>query len=111
LGFAGLYELWRDPEIEDKEDPAAWLWSVTILTTASVGALHRIHDRMPVIVPRAHYDAWLDPDYGSGEGEADELLGMLDVGRDLALETYPVSPAVNSVRNNGPELVVPLEAE
>jgi putative SOS response-associated peptidase YedK len=111
LGFAGLYELWRDPEVQDKEDPAAWLWSATILTTASVGGLHRIHDRMPVIVPRAHYDAWLDPDYGSGDGEAEALLDLLDPGRDLSLETYPVSTAVNSVKNNGPDLLEPVEAE
>ena len=111
LAFAGLYELWRDPEIEDKEDPAAWLWTATILTTGSVGNLHHIHDRMPVIVPRTHYDAWLDPDYGSGEGEADALISLLDAGRDPHLDTYPVSTAVNSVRNNGPELVLPVEAE
>jgi putative SOS response-associated peptidase YedK len=111
LAFAGLYELWRDPEIEDKEDPAAWVWSATILTTTSVGGLHHIHDRMPVIVPRAAYDAWLDPDYGSGEGDTEALLNLLDPGRDLGLDTYPVSTAVNSVKNKGPELVLPLEAE
>jgi putative SOS response-associated peptidase YedK len=111
LAFAGLYELWRDPEVKDNDDPAAWLWSATILTTASVGGLHRIHDRMPVVVPPEHYDAWLDPDYGSGEREPEALLDLLDVGRDPHLEAYPVSPAVNSVRNNGPELVVPIEAE
>lgn len=111
LAFAGLYELWRDPEVEDKEDPAAWLWSATILTTASVGGLHRIHDRMPVVVPAGRYDQWLDPDFGSGAGETDALLELLDPGRDLELATYPVSTAVNSVRNNGPELVEPVEAE
>jgi len=111
LGFAGLYELWRDPAVEDKEDPAAWVWSATILTTASVGGLSRIHDRMPVVVPKDGYDEWLDPDFGAGEGQADELLRMLDVGRDLDLATYPVSTAVNSVKNNGPQLVDPVEAE
>ena len=111
LAFAGLYELWRDPAVEDKEDPAAWLWSATILTTASVGGLHRIHDRMPVVVPAGRYDQWLDPDFGSRAGESDELLRLLDADRDLNLDTYPVSTAVNSVRNNGPELVAPVEAE
>ena len=111
LAFAGLYELWRDPEVADKEDPAAWLWSATILTTASVGDLSRIHDRMPVVVPHGAYDEWLDPDFGSGEGETDALLRLLDSGRDLKLETYPVSTAVNSVKNNGPQLVDRVEAE
>jgi putative SOS response-associated peptidase YedK len=111
LAFAGLYELWRDPDIEDKEDPNAWLWSATILTTASVGNLSRIHDRMPVIVPKDDFDEWLNPDFGGGEGETDELLRMLDFERDLKLETYPVSTAVNSVKNNGPQLVERVEAE
>jgi putative SOS response-associated peptidase YedK len=119
LGFAGLYELWRDPSVEDTlpeaagggRNPAAWVWSATILTTESVGALSRIHDRMPVVVPREGYDEWLDPDFGAGEGQADELMRLLDAGRDLKLETYPVSTAVNSVKNNGPRLVEPVEPE
>ncbi|NUR58951.1 MAG: SOS response-associated peptidase [Catenulispora sp.] len=111
IAFAGLYELWRDPEVEDKDDPDAWVWSVTILTTASVGGLHQIHDRMPVVVPREAYDKWLDPDFGSGEGEAEELLKLLDAGRDPGLATYPVSTAVNSVKNDGPELVAPIDPE
>ena len=66
---------------------------------------------MPVVVPAARYDQWLDPSFGAGAGETDELLEMLDAGRDLELATYPVSTAVNSVRNNGPELVERVEAE
>ena len=119
LGLAGLYELWRDPSVEDTlpdaagggPNPAAWVWSATILTTESVGALNRIHDRMPVVVPQDGYDEWLDPDFGAGEGQTDELLRLLDAGRDLKLETYPVSTAVNSVKNNGPQLVEPVEPE
>lgn len=111
LAFAGIYELWRNPEVADKEDPAAWLWSAAILTTASVGDLSRIHDRMPVVVPASGFDAWLDPDFGPADGQADTLLQMLDFERDLRLATYPVSTAVNSVKNNGPQLVEPVEAE
>ena len=111
LAFAGLYELWRDPEVADRDDPAAWLWTATVLTTASVGALSRIHDRMPVIVPKDLYGEWLDPEFGGAPGDADALLNMLDYQRDPRLEMYPVSNLVNSVKNGGPELVEPVVAE
>ena len=35
--------------------------SFTIITTAPNALMARIHDRMPVIVPRAQYARWLDP--------------------------------------------------
>jgi putative SOS response-associated peptidase YedK len=64
-----------------------------------------------VVVPESGVDEWLDPDFGQRDGQADELLRMLDFERDLRLETYAVSTAVNSVKNNGPQLVEPAAAE
>jgi putative SOS response-associated peptidase YedK len=32
LSFAGLYELWPDPD-KDKDDPDRWLWTAVIITT------------------------------------------------------------------------------
>ena len=52
LGFAGLYELWRDPT-RTPEDPERWLWTYTILTRPAPDALGHIHDRSPVVVPGA----------------------------------------------------------
>lgn len=111
LAFAGMYELWRDPAVEDRDDPVAWLWTATILTTTSVGSLSRIHDRMPVLVPRANFDMWLDPDFGSGPGDVEALRGMLDSDRDPELAAYAVSTAVNSVRNDGPALIEAVAVE
>ena len=102
LAMAGLYEWWRDPSRSDG-DPEAWRLTCTVITTASSGDLGRIHDRMPMTVARPDWTAWLDPAVGS-----DEATEILAPATTVPLEAYPVSTLVNSVRNNGPELVAPL---
>jgi putative SOS response-associated peptidase YedK len=102
LAMAGLYELWRDPSRE-RDDPEAWLWSVTVLTTDATDELGQIHDRAPLIVPVGAYDAWLAPQ----PGDTDELRGLL-VPATVGMHADAVSTAVNNVRNQGPDLIKPL---
>jgi putative SOS response-associated peptidase YedK len=104
LAFAGLYELWRDKERPD-DDPAAWLWSATIITTSAPDELGRIHDRMPMIIDPARWTDWLDPD----STDPNHLRALLVPAAASKLASYPVSTAVNSVRNNGPDLIEPVE--
>jgi putative SOS response-associated peptidase YedK len=95
FAFAGLWEGWQDdggPEIR----------SCTILTTRPNALAHSIHDRMPVILPTASYDAWLDP-----EAEKEELLALLEPYPEDEMEAYPVSRFVNSPSNNDPRCVEP----
>jgi putative SOS response-associated peptidase YedK len=106
LAMAGLYELWRDKSKAD-DDPDRWLWSCTILTTTAEDDLGRIHDRMPLLVERDRYSAWLDP----AHDDPDELRGLLVPAAPGRLTAFPVSTEVNSVRNNGPELIQPIAAE
>lgn len=105
LAMAGLYELWRDPDIADADDPQAWLWTATVLTTTATDALGRIHDRMPIDVDPHNWAAWLDPGF---DGDPATLLDPAATA--LRLTAYPVSTMVNAVRNNGPELIAPLPA-
>jgi putative SOS response-associated peptidase YedK len=100
LAFAGLYELWRDKAYPD-DHPSAWLWSAVIITTRAEDEVGHIHDRMPMVIDRDLWTEWLDPQNTS---KAD-LLGLLAPAASNGLETYPVSMAVNSVRNNGPQLI------
>lgn len=96
LGMAGIWATWRDPA-----DPRGRpLVSCAVLTTEAVGELAEIHERMPLVLPRHHWDRWLDPD----NENVDELLNP--PGHDLVngLALRPVSRAVNNVANNGPEL-------
>ncbi len=98
VALAGLYEFWR-PTPEDD-----WLVSVSVLTTDSRGPLAMIHDRMPVIIAPEGYQRWLDPTTSVGP-DFDLFVPVED------LTAHPVSTAVNSVRNNSPELVEPIPAE
>jgi putative SOS response-associated peptidase YedK len=106
LAMAGLYEIWRDPT-RDEDDPARFRWTCTVLTTRAEESVGHIHDRMPLLVEPARYDAWLDP----AHGDVDDLKRLLVPAAPGRLEAYPVSTAVNNVRNNGPELLHPLASE
>lgn len=106
LAMAGLYEWWHD-KTRDRDDPEAWLLTTTIITTSSTDEVGRIHDRMPLVVDRRHWDAWLTPD----AAEPELLTELLQPASAVLLDAFPVSLAVNDVRHNGPELVEPLPPE
>ena len=106
LAMAGLYEIWRDPD-RAEDDPDRFRWTCTVLTTQAEDAVGHIHDRMPLIVARDRWSAWLDPTVS----ERDDLLSLLVPAAPGRLEAFPVSTDVNNVRNNGPELVEPIPAE
>ena len=97
MAMAGLYELWKSPEDE-------WIWTCTVITTDAPDDLGRIHDRMPMIIERDRWDAWLDPELTDTE----QVRGLLVPAMAGTMEAYPVSKAVNSVRNNGPALIEPV---
>lgn len=105
LAMAGLYEIWRDPTRAD-DDPARFRWTCTVLTTEAEDSLGHIHDRMPLMVTPEARERWLDPRVSGAE-----LLDLLAPAAPGVLEAFPVSTAVNSVRNNGPELLAPLPLE
>jgi putative SOS response-associated peptidase YedK len=98
LALAGLWSTWRDPEADPDAPP---LVTCAVLTTDAVGQLASVHDRMPLLLGPDDWATWLDPDN-------DDVSGLLVPPTqslvDL-LELRPVSDAVNSVRNNGPELL------
>ncbi|OZC62625.1 hypothetical protein CH306_04875 [Rhodococcus sp. 15-725-2-2b] len=103
LAMAGLYELWRDPT-KAEDDEARWVWSVTVLTSPAADALGHIHDRSPVVLPPDLRASWLDPAV-TDLGDVRDLLAAIPEPR---LKPYEVSTAVNSVKNNSPELLTPV---
>ncbi|UUT35310.1 SOS response-associated peptidase [Microbacterium elymi] len=107
--FAGLYEWWKNPALAD-DDPARWVLSFTILTRDSIGRLGSIHDRMPLFLDPDFADAWLDP---TTENVGDILDAAIDAAPDVAetLADHTVGRAVGNVRNNGPELIEPVDDE
>ena len=98
LALAGLWTGWRDPATETVRR------TFTIITSAPNAAMADVHDRMPVIVPEAAWDRWLDPD-PADRGELHALLAPSDA---VELEIRAVSRLVNDVRNDGPELFQPI---
>jgi len=98
LVLAGLWDGWRDPATDTVRR------SFTIVTSAPNQAMATIHNRMPVILPEADWDAWLDGRYA----DRGRLLAMLEPRDEPELAIRAVSPLVNNVRNDGPELVVPI---
>jgi putative SOS response-associated peptidase YedK len=100
LVLAGLWDGWRDPAAD------AVRRTFTIVTTTPNQTMAAIHDRMPVVLDEADWARWLDP-RTVDRGELRAMLEPRD-GPDLVLT--PVSQLVNNVRNDGPELVVPLSA-
>jgi putative SOS response-associated peptidase YedK len=99
LFAAGLWSVWKSDKIAEP------LLSCTIITTDAVGELAEIHDRMPLMLAEDDWDAWLNPDAPIDP----ELLARPPDVRDIELRE--VSTLVNSVRNNGPELLEPVESQ
>ncbi|MBQ0928735.1 MULTISPECIES: SOS response-associated peptidase [Saccharopolyspora] len=95
LAMAGIYSTWRE---NDEAEP---LVTCSVLTAAAVGRLTDVHDRMPLLLPRGAWSQWLDPD----QPDVSDLLAPPSLEIAESLEVRPVSTAVNSVRNNGVELL------
>jgi putative SOS response-associated peptidase YedK len=93
MALAGLWDGWRAPGGEI-------IRSFAIITTAANKLLAAVHDRMPVVIEEADWPAWL------GEIEANPKALLRPSSEDI-MRLWPVGNAVNSVRNDGPELLVP----
>jgi putative SOS response-associated peptidase YedK len=88
--FAGLWEGWRGTD-------GTVIRSFTIVTTNANAVLRPIHERMPVILERAAWPAWL------GEEEGDPTAVLQPSSAELRL--WRIGTAVNSVRNDNAALL------
>jgi putative SOS response-associated peptidase YedK len=94
FAMAGLWDRWSgEGRVVD---------SVTILTTEPSPLLASLHDRMPVILPPKHFDAWL-----TGKAH-EEILIPFD---EPSFRPIPVSSIVNNVRHDGPECIEPIRLD
>jgi len=94
--FAGLYDSWKSPAGEV-------LRTCTILTTSANALMAPIHERMPVILNECDYHRWLDTD----RFPPNEAVTLLVPCAPDSLEAYPVSPRVNTPKNDSSDLIVP----
>jgi putative SOS response-associated peptidase YedK len=102
LAFAGLWEIWHDPNDPDPEN-APRLRSCVIITTEPNELMKPIHNRMPVVLPESAWQTWLDPEYH----DTDALQKLLVPAPAGEFERWPVTTLVNKPANNGPELIEP----
>jgi putative SOS response-associated peptidase YedK len=97
LAFAGLYAVWGRGD--DR------VWSCCVITTAALGDLALVHDRMPLVLPRASWSAWLTAE----PSDAERLLAP-DADLVAGLEIRPVGARVGDVHNDGPSLIERVDA-
>ncbi len=89
MALAGLWEGWKDPE-------GNWLRTYSIITTEANAKQRPLHHRMPVILARADWPAWL----GERAADPDDLLPLLRPCPPEWLACWPVPKRVNKVSEN-----------
>jgi len=99
LAFAGIWDRWIAPDGTVRD-------SAAIITRPAVEFLATVHSRMPTFLPRDRWDQWLD----RSVQDVDEIRAMMELESPaIGLKAVPVASLVNSIRNNGPELIAPIE--
>ena len=68
-----------------------------IVTTDAVESLKNIHERMPLIISRQHFQGWLNGDD----------IDYVDTFSSKAIINHPVSTHVNNPLNDDPKCVFP----
>jgi len=101
FAFAGLFEAWRPAGAAVDAD---WLLTCCIITTAANALMVPIHDRMPLIVPREQWDAWLNRE----QQDVAALAPLLVPADPARLQAWPVSRSVNRSSSEGEALIEPL---
>ena len=97
FAFAGLMEDWQGPNGEV-------MVSTCIITTEPNELMAGIHNRMPVILPKEAWGLWLDP-----AAQIREVKPLLVPYPSELMAAHLVGKAVGSTRNDGPELILPVD--
>jgi len=98
FAFAGVWDRWQNN--------GKTVISCAIITTEANELLSPIHDRMPVILQPAAYDAWLDP-----KTEPQVLNRLLQPFPASEMKSYPVGSTVNYPDKDTAEIIVRVDAE
>src|SRR5690606_14441533 len=93
FAFAGLWDRW--------EQNGIIIHSCTIITTEANSLVKDVHDRMPVILTKESESEWLDRKIQ----DEHELKNLLVPFSAEEMQAYPVSPLVNSPKNDVKEIV------
>ena len=81
--------------------------SVTIITCDANATVAPLHDRMPVVLGREHFEAWLD----CKTTELEAAQDMLRAAPDDLLEAIEMHPQINDSRREEPGIQQPLPTQ
>ncbi len=95
FAFAGLWER--------SEKGSTPLETFTIICTAANALVGTVHDRMPVILPKEHWDKWLDVEGAS----VSDVLPLLTPYPADTMTVRPVSQRLNKVSADDASLLTP----
>jgi putative SOS response-associated peptidase YedK len=98
LAVAGLWTAWKDPN----QSNGQVLYSAVALTTDANDMVSQVHHRMPVLLDPIGVSQWLDIHNVNP-------LDQIRIVDNDALVVCAVSTKVNSSRNNGSELIEPID--
>lgn len=97
LAFAGLWEYWQHANGSE-------IFSSCILTANAVGDIGKIHHRMPMILRKTDWEAWLNPKHpGYSDWDGIQQQRMVQ-----GLNFHPVSERVQQTQNNDKALMNPV---
>ena len=99
--FAGLWERWRRPG----EANHASLVTCSIITGAANSKMAQLHNRMPILLAPSDWSRWLDPT----QQDPDQLGQLLVPAPAQLVSFHPVSTAVNTASNQGPQLIEEID--
>lgn len=95
LAFAGLWDEWHAKD-------GSVVRTCVIITTTPNELILPLHNRMPAILERHAFAAWLDP----APQPPQAVLPLLRPYPAELLQLHPVSPAVNNPANDRPECIL-----
>lgn len=109
FSFAGVWESWVRPKEVSQGSPrdigpaGEIVETYSIITGPALPSVANTHDRMPVVLAPSAFDPWLAPD--TPAAALDDLMNPDHVEATVT----PVGPRVNSVKNDDPHCLDPVE--
>ncbi|MFG0505762.1 SOS response-associated peptidase family protein [Pseudomonas putida] len=101
LFFGALAQVHQEIEPDDRD-------GFVVITAAADQGLVDIHDRKPLVLSPEVAREWLDPGTSPERAAAIIETGCRPAGD---FRWYPVGKAVGNVRNQGPELIAPVNEQ
>ena len=95
FAMAGLWDTWQN-------EKGQTINSFTIITAEPNELMAPIHNRMPVILDKNGSEAWLKTT------NKNSLKNLLKPYPSEKMKAYRVSEKVNAVKNEGPDLILPV---